>query len=167
MSTMSNNELAFTPSPETASYWIAGDRITVLMGGERTDGQYAAVVIYTVPGGGPPPHIHHDCSEMFYMLDGELTAVIDGKAHLLRAGACAHIPKGAVHSFKNTGSVPARHLVVISPAGLEGFFQAAGVPSTYSDNTSPPVTQETIDRIRARAMEFQMELVAPDASAAP
>ncbi|MGD9803122.1 MAG: cupin domain-containing protein [Hyphomicrobiaceae bacterium] len=166
MSTMSKKELAFAPSPETPSYWMAGDRITVLMGGERTDGQYAAVVIYTVPGGGPPPHIHHDCSEMFYMLDGELTAVIDGKVHLLRAGACAHIPKGVVHSFENTGSVPARHLVVISPAGLEGFFKAAGVPSTYSDNTSPPVTQETIDRIRARAMEFQMELIAPDASAA-
>jgi hypothetical protein len=92
--------------------------------------------------------------------------VIDGKSHLLRAGACAHIPKGAAHSFKNTGGVPARHLVVISPAGLEGFFAAAGVPTTYSDTDAPPVTQEVIDRMRSTAAKFHLELIAPDAATA-
>jgi quercetin dioxygenase-like cupin family protein len=166
MPMISSNGLAFAPSRDTPSYWMAGDRVTVLLGGDRTAGQYAVVVIYTVPGAGPPPHIHHDCSEMFYMIEGELTATIDGEAHLLRAGACAHIPKGAVHNFKNTGSVPARHLVVITPAGLEGFFLAAGEPTLYCDTDAPPVTQDVIDRLRTRAPEFQMELVAPDASTA-
>jgi quercetin dioxygenase-like cupin family protein len=162
MSTMSTNALTFAPSPHTPSYWMAGDRITVLLGGDSTAGQYAVVLIYTVPGAGPPLHIHHDCSEMFYMIEGELTAMIDGEAHLLHAGACAHIPKGAVHNFKNTGSVPSRHLVVITPAGLEGFFVAAGTAATYSDTDAPPVTQSVIDRLNTRAPEFHMELVAPD-----
>lgn len=166
MSMMPKNELAFTPTSETPSYWMAGDRVTVLMSGEQTAGRYATVVIYTVPNGGPPPHIHHDCSEMFYMLDGELTAEIDGKTHILRAGSCLHIPKGAVHSFRNTGCIPARHLVVISPAGLEGFFVAAGAPTTYSDTDAPPVTRDVIDRLQAEAPKFQMELVANGASIA-
>jgi mannose-6-phosphate isomerase-like protein (cupin superfamily) len=162
MNSMSEHARAFAPSPETPSYWMAGDRITVLLTGKETGGRSAVVVAYTVPGAGPPPHIHHDAAETFYVLDGEFTVTVDGESHLLRPGACAHVPKGTVHCFRNTGDVPANLLVMIAPAGLEAFFPAAGVPATYADTDAPPTTEEAIHRMQAVASKFHLEFVEPE-----
>ncbi len=38
-------------------------------------------------------------------------------------GSFVFAPRGIPHTFKNVGTTPARTLVIISPAGLEKFFE--------------------------------------------
>jgi quercetin dioxygenase-like cupin family protein len=37
-------------------------------------------------------------------------------------GDFVYLARGIAHSFKNTGDVIAKALVLVAPAGLEGFF---------------------------------------------
>ena len=36
------------------------------------------------PGFGPPLHVHHDCAEAFYVLDGEYIMVVDDREVVVR-----------------------------------------------------------------------------------
>ncbi len=74
---------------------------------------------------GPARHYHEHLTEVFYVLDGCLTFLIDKEIHMARAGAMVVIPPGAVHAFRNGQSQPARLLVVVLPGGFEGFFAEA------------------------------------------
>jgi hypothetical protein len=38
-------------------------------------------------------------------------------------GACVFGPRGIPHAYKNIGSAPSRHLVIITPAGFEKFLE--------------------------------------------
>jgi hypothetical protein len=42
-------------------------------------------------------------------------------------GSAMYLPMGVPHAFRNMGMVPCRFVVVVSPAGLEGFFSEAAL----------------------------------------
>jgi quercetin dioxygenase-like cupin family protein len=65
----------------------------------------------------PPKHWHPSQDERFEVLEGTLTAQVDGREVVLRAGDVLDIPRGAVHSMWNSGSERARVLWQIRPAG--------------------------------------------------
>jgi quercetin dioxygenase-like cupin family protein len=76
------------------------------------------------PGGSPPPgHFHPEQDEHFEVLEGELTARVEGDERRLRTGDTLDIPRRAVHQMWNAGAQPARVLWRTSPAGrtLEWF----------------------------------------------
>jgi mannose-6-phosphate isomerase-like protein (cupin superfamily) len=78
------------------------------------------------PGGSPPPaHLHPAQAEHFEVLEGSVTARIDGNERALQVGDTLDIPAGAVHQMWNPGSDPARVAWRTTPAGrtLE-WFQA-------------------------------------------
>jgi mannose-6-phosphate isomerase-like protein (cupin superfamily) len=81
---------------------------------------------YITPAGfaGPLLHIHERTNEAFYVLDGALT--IDRDGEIARAEAESHIfvARGTAHTFSNPDSVPAKFLVVMTPGGYEGNFEA-------------------------------------------
>ncbi len=71
--------------------------------------------------GFPPPHIHHDHDEFFYIIEGSVKLTLGKEEVEAPAGTLAFVPRGMRHSFKpNEG---ARMLVFVIPAGLEGFFK--------------------------------------------
>ena len=74
------------------------------------------------PGGGPPPHIHHVEDETFHMLEGSFTFQAGGQRINAKPGDLIHIPRGTVHSLKNEGTVRARAVIIISPAGPTGLL---------------------------------------------
>jgi len=75
-------------------------------------------------GDGPPPHIHREHEEAFYVLEGELTFVIGDDHAVAPKGALVVIPRGTSHSF--TGKPDSRALVLAVPGGLAGFFEELG-----------------------------------------
>ena len=49
---------------------------------------------------GARPHYHKAGTELYYVLDGEGTVVLDGVEHEVRTGSIVHIPPGVVHGAK-------------------------------------------------------------------
>ncbi len=75
--------------------------------------------------GGPPPHVHREHEELFHVLEGRYVFIRDHQEVELAAGESILIPRGVRHHFR-TLVAPARTLILIVPAGLEGFFREMG-----------------------------------------
>jgi hypothetical protein len=66
--------------------------------------------------------------------------------------------------LKNEGTVPARVLVIISPAGPTGmqqFFEEAFTPVTDRNASPPPLNEEMMKRMMDAAARNGMEWVRP------
>ena len=86
-------------------------------------------------GNKPPPHIHHREDETFYIVEGEMTATVGGQEIKGSSGSVIFAPRGIVHSFE-INSEQIRVLVLLTPAGLEGYFKECSVPAAAM--TMPP-----------------------------
>jgi len=78
----------------------------------------------TTPGG-PPPHIHRERDEAFYVVEGRYAFTRDREEIELEAGGFVFVPRGIRHHYR-TLVAPARTLILIVPAGLEDFFREMG-----------------------------------------
>jgi len=74
------------------------------------------------PGVLVPPHIHTLEDEISYVVSGEIGFRSNGKEVTLDAGGYIVKPRNELHSMWNAGSVPARMIEIISPAGFEKYF---------------------------------------------
>ena len=87
--------------------------------GEQNDGR-VGIVESLMPGGAAGPPLHkHAFDEAFYVLEGELTVLVDGRLGSVGAGELAFAPGGVPHTLANRGSEPVRFLIVCTPAGFE------------------------------------------------
>src|SRR3954453_17795597 len=110
--------------------WMPGGVRTELhLVAEDTDGAFCLLVDFPPAGWSLPPHLHRGVAETISVIEGEFELTIGGDRQLLSAGETAHIPSDVVHAGGNVGSATGRRVVIFSPAGMEGFFREAGVPS--------------------------------------
>ena len=120
----------------------AGDTYRMLVDGRHTGGNFALIEIRVLPGGGPPPHLHRNEDETFYILEGELQLWVDGRTLNAAAGACVFAPRGIPHRFTNATQTPTRFLVIASPAGcsLRGFHGCREWhPRIHGSTPAPPI----------------------------
>ncbi len=120
--------------PEDSAHTIygAGDEYRYLITGEQSNGQYFAMEAKVPPGAGPPPHIQNREEEAFYVLSGEVVFYADGQRIAGKAGTFLHVPRGAVHRFKNESTADARLLIWFGPAGIEKMMERmAADPDNY------------------------------------
>lgn len=146
---------------EGRAYWVVGDLYTILASGEDTNGAYAMIHAEVPPGGGPPPHIHRREDEAFFVLEGELAFQADGRGFTATAGTWLTLAKGSLHTFRNAGTVTARMLIVVTPAGLERFFAEVGREAMDRTAAPPPVTQADIEKLLAAAPRYGLEIHKP------
>ena len=144
---------------EGERHWIVGDTMTFKATGETTGGALVLLENLTLPGGGPPPHVHTREDEFFYVLDGTFEIRIGDDVHAVGPGGYAYVPRGTVHNFRNTAPTPSRILVGFTPGGMEGFFRASGRPAT-DDGPAPAIDDDEIARTMAAAEEYGLESVA-------
>jgi quercetin dioxygenase-like cupin family protein len=72
---------------------------------------------------GARPHYHKIATELYYVLEGSGTVIVDGEEHEVRKGSLVHIPPGLIHSARGRMKV----LVVGVPdISGEDFFEAGG-----------------------------------------
>ncbi len=77
-----------------------------------------------VTGDGPPPHVHREHEEAFYILDGQVTFKLGAETAVAPRGTLVVVPRGTSHAFRaEDGS---RLLVFAIPGGLAGFFEELG-----------------------------------------
>jgi quercetin dioxygenase-like cupin family protein len=70
------------------------------------------------PGGVLPLH-HHAPAEVYYVLEGEGLAEVEGVPHRLRPGVSLFIPGDARHRTTNTAARPLRFLFVFPTDSFE------------------------------------------------
>ena len=127
-----------------------GDFAMTVKADERQTGRVVSVLeAEEPPGFGPPIHVHHDCAEAFYVLEGEYIMYLEERELVCPAGSFIFIPQGARHGFK-VGEVPSRKLNFYFPASMIGYFDdlaSALQRESVSD-------QELADIAGAHAMEI-------------
>ena len=77
------------------------------------------------------------------------------------AGTFATMPVGTPHGFKNESDRPARMLISVAPAGLEGMFFEFGVPLADGAATGPPPTKAEIEKLLEVAPRYGIEILLP------
>ena len=142
---------------------VLGDVYRFLATGEETAGRYAVFESIVAPGNGPPPHVHSREEEGFYVLEGEVTFGHGDTVVRAGPGTFINMPVGSLHWFRNETNRPARMLVSVAPAGLEGMFFEVGQPVAAGAVTAPPPTPEEIGRLLAAAPRYGLEIRVPGA----
>ncbi len=148
------------PPGKGESLWAIGDTYTFKGTAENTGGSLLLFEASVPPQGGPPPHIHHREDEAYYVLEGKIEVLQADHTFVAEAGSFVFIPKGTLLGFKNVGTKTARFLIMATPAGLEGFFEAVGQPA-QEGKTAPPPGPEEIERAVAAAPKYGMEVPPP------
>ncbi len=135
-----------------------GDIYTFLATTEETDGAYFVLEGMVPPDAGPPPHIHHDQDESFYVVEGQLEIMVDGEVREAKAGDFVHVSKGSPHSFFNRSQIVATFV----PAGnAEKFFREAMDETTDRNATPPSLDDAMIQRMMAAAEHNGVEILPP------
>src|SRR5215469_7454246 len=132
---------------------VLGIPMFIRIHGRDTGGVVSVVESHDVPGGGPPPHVHHREDETFQVLAGDYEFTVDGKTFLAKPGTTIFAPRGIPHGYRNTGKTPGRLMCVITPSGFEGFFEDIGALT--------PQQQQDIPQVMAIAKKYGMEILPP------
>ena len=112
------------PAGEVEATALGPNRVAFLLGpGDTGSFSLTEFSMAPPPAPGPPPHIHQDADEAVYVLDGTLEMGIGDRTLTGSAGSVMFVPRGTPHSLANPGPTPARMLVILSPAGFEGFWR--------------------------------------------
>ena len=98
---------------------------TMLASASETDGAFELFQEVRTARGGPPPHVHRERDEGFYVLEGRYTFIRGEDEVALEPGEFIFVPRGTRHHFR-TLVAPSRTLIFVAPAGLEAFFREMG-----------------------------------------
>jgi quercetin dioxygenase-like cupin family protein len=142
------------------SIWYNGSLMTFLATGEDTHGQFALIEAVARRGNVPPPHIHHREDEIFYVLEGEVVVSVGDRTTKGTAGTMFFLPRDVPHSF-TIESEQSRMLILLTPAGLEGWFKEFSVPAramTLPEADEP--AYEEVRRMLEAAPRYGIEFVA-------
>jgi quercetin dioxygenase-like cupin family protein len=103
-----------------------------------------------VPAGGrrPPPHVHPDRVEAFWVLDGEAEFELDGELTRAEAGSFVLVPGGVTHTFGASPRAAARVLVLHAPA-LDHYFREL---AELWSGESVPAREDELDLMRRHGM---------------
>ncbi|HXE57819.1 MAG TPA: quercetin 2,3-dioxygenase [Gemmatimonadales bacterium] len=149
------------PAGEGPAIWVVGDTYTFKAVGRDTGGRLTVWEAEIPPGAGPPPHLHREQDEAYYVLDGELEVRDGDRTFMAERGSFVFIPRGAVHCFRNVGQRPSRMLLWMTPAGFEDFLLAVGQPARPGE-AAPPLGPEELAKTVELAPRHGMELRLPD-----
>lgn len=122
MSTNANASPYAVP-PGEGKVLIPG-RALLRISAQQTGDAFEIIELAGPEGDGPPPHIHVDRHELFYVLQGTVEFTVGHDTISAEAGSLVFVPRNTRHGFK-LGS-DCRLLGLVAPAGLEGFFRELG-----------------------------------------
>ena len=140
--------------------WFLGALLTIKSSRETTDGRAAVIEHHASQGHGSPLHVHHNEDEWFYVTEGELTFWTGGQVIKGPAGSFVYLPRDVPHTFLVSSS-EARFLLVVEPAGFEGFVRELSEPA--GERTLPPATVQppSPEQMTATAAKYGLDILGP------
>ena len=140
-----------------------GDVYTFLATTEETDGEYFVMEGLVPPGGGPPPHIHHNQVETFYIVEGQMEILLGDQVYQAKSGDFVHVSKGTIHRFINRSQTPTKMILTFVPAGdVEQFFREAFEQTTDRNAPPLPLDDAFIQRLLEAAERHDVEFLPPE-----
>jgi quercetin dioxygenase-like cupin family protein len=130
-----------------------GTRATVLVSGDRTEGRLAIVEAIEHGGATHPVHVHSREDELVYVLEGRVRFYLDGAWIERGSGETLLLPRGSEHSHAVVSA--ARLLVVLTPAGLEGYYRELGQPA------AGPCVYQDAERLVVVAARYGIDITGP------
>jgi mannose-6-phosphate isomerase-like protein (cupin superfamily) len=101
-----------------------GIDMRVMLGAEHTGGMFSAILGEVKPGEGPPPHLHRDREEYFFVVSGTYSLSVNGQESTIGPGTLVFVPRGTVHAFTNTSDATGQLLEWTIPGSNGDYFRA-------------------------------------------
>ncbi|WP_375174290.1 cupin domain-containing protein [Pseudooceanicola sp.] len=125
-------------------------------------GKFCMVECLVPVGAGAPPNHHAGETESFFVIEGQVGFMLDGKEILAGPGDYVAIPDGAVHAFQAVGDAPARILIINAPGNMhEEFFTGIGTPLPEDQTSLPDPVEPDLPAVLAMAEKSGMTIVPP------
>jgi mannose-6-phosphate isomerase-like protein (cupin superfamily) len=119
----------------------------LLVDSDQTDGAVSANrAVLGAGSDGPPPHYHAGSSEMFFVLDGTLQALVGDRIVELEKGDVLVVPKNTPHAFGASAGVHADVLVIFAPGMTKRFEYFRLVDRVLKGRSSPQEILDTQER---------------------
>ena len=83
------------------------------------EGQAAEMTIAPGDSEGGPDNRHRGADQWLFVVEGEGTAIVEGKARPLRSGSLIVIERGEHHEIRNTGTAPLKTLNFYYPPSFD------------------------------------------------
>ena len=90
---------AVTTAPAERLIWSFNMLLEVKASAEETNGAFTLLDSWLTPAADPPPHVHLDEDESFYVLEGELGLWADGGEARFGPGSFVAVPPGEEHGI--------------------------------------------------------------------
>jgi mannose-6-phosphate isomerase-like protein (cupin superfamily) len=142
--------VVFDPN-EGEGYDMGGASVTIKATGEVTrDTLFLAEVVLPAGFPGPPPHVHRQLHDMFYVLEGMLSVRLGDETRDAPPRTFVCVPPGVVHAFSNRSAEPVRFLNFNTPGGWEHYMRELATLAA----DGPP----TPEAIGSLASKYDVEL---------
>jgi mannose-6-phosphate isomerase-like protein (cupin superfamily) len=132
---------------------VVGSTMRVLVDSAATDGRLVVLEATAPAGNGPPLHRHGREDEFFFIVEGTVKFLIDGKETALSPGGSVLAARGSVHTFSAVGETPCRMIILCTPGGIESAFREVD-QLTKSGKATP-------ETITAAFKKVDLEFVGP------
>jgi quercetin dioxygenase-like cupin family protein len=152
--------VALVPPDEGNSFWLAGELYTPKAVGKDTGSAYTLVEAETSPKDESLVQRPHRQDVTFYVLEGELEFMVEGNLSVVSAGYLLYVGRETWYAYRNVGTSSARHLKILTPAGIEKFFEEVSVPA-QDRSSPPPFEEEDLERILSVAPKYGLEIQTP------
>jgi quercetin dioxygenase-like cupin family protein len=120
--------------------------------GSDTRGRFSLMERRLPPGGRmPPAHRHPSNDEAYFVLDGEVEFRVNDEVVHGTTGTFVLVAAGETHTFGNSGTQPARLLVLHAPS-LDQYFEEL---EQLWANATPPDRVDEFDLMKRHGMEPQ------------
>ena len=142
---------------DAASYVSAGELVTVLAAAEQTGGAFGLMEGVIAKGAEPPPHVHHQEDESFFVLEGEVVVRVGDHSFVATPGSFVFCPRDVPHLL-TVRTEQVRSLSWVTPGGMESFFVELGEPAP---GRSLPAEQAApdLERVATLAAHYGAELL--------
>lgn len=110
---------------------------------------------------GPPPHHHTGYNELFFVLEGKMEFMVDGKLVVVEPGESIDLPQNTLHIFKTIGTTPCRWLNMHSLEGFLSFLEECGVNANEENEFEKSVDQSVINNVIQQAASYDMHILMP------
>lgn len=102
---------------------VLGIEVDILTPSAATANAFMISAYTCDPQVGPPPHWHQHEDEIFSVLEGEFEIFNGASWAPIPKGDYVHALRGSVHTFRNSGTGPAKLLCIATPGGLDHYFE--------------------------------------------